>query len=305
MGAFGVFEALNAAFFQDGAAIILPKDFTAPKPIHLFFSSVPENSASMSHLLNLIALGPGSHATVIMEYAGEDGLNLINAVTEIFLDEGAQLDLVIVEREGAGVFHLESSAIHQARNSRFSCSSVFLGESSVRQELSLGLEGENSECAVNGLYRACGSQSKNILTTVTHKKPHTKSVELYKGILDGSGRAAFEGLVVVNPEAQKTDASLYNKNLVLSEGAMIHTSPEFRIEADDVRCKHGSAIGQLDLSALFYLKSRGFGEDAARAALIYAFQSEIVESIPLEPVRAAVLDLLSKKSGFQSDEGVS
>ena len=162
--------------------------------------------------------------------------------------------------------------------------------------MAVDLEGENAECALNGLYRASGSQSKNVLTTVAHKKPHTKSSELYKGILDGLGRAAFEGLVVVSPEAQKTDASLYNKNLVLSESAMVHTSPEFKIEADDVRCKHGSAIGQLDLSALFYLKSRGFGEAEARAALIHAFQSEILESIPLEAVRTVVMELLSEKS---------
>ncbi len=304
VGGLGAFEALNGAFFQDGSAIVLPQGFISPKPIHLFFFNRPSNHASMTHPLNLIALGPRSKAVIVQEYAGEDGVCLTNAVTEIFLDEGAQLDLIVIEREGAGAFHLESIAVHQASHSRFSASSVFMGESSSRQELEVELEGENAECAVNGLYRSNGDQSKNIKTAITHSKPHTRSVELYKGILDERGKAAFEGLIAVKPEAQKTDASLYNKNLILSEEAQVHTSPEFKIEADDVRCKHGSAIGQMDTNALFYLKSRGFGDKEAREALLYAFQSEIISAIPVEGIRLAVLDILSNCVPYSQSESV-
>ncbi len=298
VGSLGAFEALNGSLFQDGAAIVLPQGFSSLNPIHLFSLNHPLNHAAMTHPLNLIALGPRSKAVIIQEYAGQAGVCLNNTVTEIFLDEGAQLDLIVLEREGAGSFHLESIAVHQASSSRFSVSSVFLGESSSRQEISVELQGENAECQINGLYRPSASQSKNIKTTITHFKPNTRSVELYKGILDGQGKAAFEGLIVVKPEAQKTDASLHNKNLILSEEAQVHTSPEFKIEADDVRCKHGSAIGQMDLSALFYLKSRGLGDKEAREALIYAFQSEIISAIPVESVRTAILGLLSQRSGL-------
>ncbi len=299
VGNLGAFEALNGAFFQDGSAIVLPQGFVSPKPVHLFFLNRPSNHASMTHPLNLIALGPRAKAVVVQEYGGEPGTCLTNALTEVFLDEGAELDLIIIEREGAGAFHLESIAVHQASHSRFSVASVFLGESSSRQEIEVELQGENAECSLNGLYRSNGSQSKNIQTTITHSKPRTRSMELYKGILDEKGKAAFEGLIVVKPEAQKTDASLHNKNLILSEEAQVHTSPEFKIEADDVRCKHGSAIGQMDSNALFYLKSRGFGEKEAKEALLHAFQSEIINSIPIESVRLAVLELLFKKSGLE------
>jgi Fe-S cluster assembly protein SufD len=148
------------------------------------------------------------------------------------------------------------------------------------------LEGEGIECTLNGLYMVRGRQHVDTHTRIDHVKPHCTSRELYKGILDGKSRGVFDGKIYVHKAAQKTDAKLTNKNLLISEEASIDTKPQLEINADDVKCTHGSTIGQIDKDAIFYLRSRGIGLEAARSLLTYAFASEIVNRIKTEPIRA-------------------
>ena len=157
------------------------------------------------------------------------------------------------------------------------------------------LAAEGSECTLNGLYMAAGKQHLENRTLIDHQSPHCTSRELYKGVLDGQSRGVFSGRVLVREDAQKTDARQANKNLLLSDDALVDTKPQLEIFADDVKCAHGAAVGQLDEDALFYLRSRGLGREAARSLLTYAFASEMVNLIPLAPLRARVRQLVTSR----------
>jgi Fe-S cluster assembly protein SufD len=148
------------------------------------------------------------------------------------------------------------------------------------------LDAEGADCTLNGLYLVDGTRHVDNHTAIDHTKPHGTSRELYKGILDGKSRGVFNGKVVVRPDAQKTDAQQTNRNILLSEDATIDTKPQLEIFADDVKCAHGAAVGQLDPQAVFYLRSRGLSPAAARRLLTYGFASEITSQIPIEPLRA-------------------
>jgi len=154
---------------------------------------------------------------------------------------------------------------------------------------------EGGECALDGLFVAGGRQHMDTHTRIDHAHPHCSSRELYKGVLDGKARGVFHGTILVRKDAQKTDAMQTNKNLLLSAEALVQSTPALQIFADDVKCKHGSTTGQLDPAALFYLRSRGIGEEAARALLTYAFASDVVGRIRLEPIRAGVTAFLQSR----------
>ena len=153
-------------------------------------------------------------------------------------------------------------------------------------------DAEGGECLLNGLFMVDGARLTDTHSRVDHAHPHCSSRELYKGILDGSSRGVFNGLVQVRPGAQKTDAVQMNRNLLLSREALVHSVPQLEILADDVKCRHGSTTGQLDPLAIFYLRSRGIGETEARSLLTYAFASDLVHGVSVDPLREAVLDHL-------------
>lgn len=155
----------------------------------------------------------------------------------------------------------------------------------MRNDVRTVLDGEGGHCTLNGLYVVTGTQHVDNQMLVEHAKPHCTSFELYKGILDGRSRSVFNGRIHVHPGAQKTDAVQANRNLILSAHAIAHSNPQLEIFADDVRCTHGSTVGELDDEAVFYLRSRGIGADAARSILTYAFASDIVDRIKVPAVR--------------------
>ena len=176
--------------------------------------------------------------------------------------------------------------------------SVSLGGALVRNDIHAVLDGEGAECVLNGLYLAMGEQHVDNHTQIDHAKPHCASRELYKGILDGKAAGVFNGGIIVRKDAQKTDAKQSNKNLLLSEDAVINTKPQLQIWADDVRCTHGATIGQIDPEAIFYLRSRGIDLKAARSLLTYAFTNELLGRMKVDAVRsrieAAVVERLSQ-----------
>jgi Fe-S cluster assembly protein SufD len=166
--------------------------------------------------------------------------------------------------------------------------SVAIGGAIVRSEVNVALAGEGASINLDGLFMLSGSQHVDNHTVIDHIRPHCDSLELYKGILDQSSRGVFDGTIIVRPDAQKTNSRQVNRNLILSENAIIDSKPTLEILNDDVKCSHGSTIGQIDEEALFYMRSRGIGDAQARNLLVYAFASEIVERMKIEPVREQI-----------------
>ena len=288
--------ALNTAFIEDGAFIHLPAGAVLQAPIHLLFVSTAPGKPTLSQPRNLIVAGANSQATVVETYAGlSDEIYFTNAVTEVVLGENARLDHYKLQEESARAFHIALTQVQHGRDSRFTSHSVALGAALARNEVRALFASEGCECTLNGLYMATGKQHLDNRTLIDHKSPRCTSRELYKGVLDGHSRGVFSGKVLVRQDAQKTDASQTNKNLLLSDDAIVDTKPQLEIFADDVKCAHGAAVGQLDENALFYLRSRGIGQEAARSLLTYAFASEMVNLVPLGPLRARVRDLVTSK----------
>jgi Fe-S cluster assembly protein SufD len=281
------FVALNTAFIEDGAVVVIAQGKAVAEPIYLVFVSTGEPGPTVSHPRNLIVLGEQSQAHIVESHVGVGrGAYFTNAVTEIFAGEGAAVDHYRLQREGEAGYHIGTVEAHLSRRSSLSAHSITLAGSLVRNDVRVVLNGEGSECSLHGLYLVDGKEHVDNHTEIEHRMPRARSLELYKGILSGSGRGVFNGKILVHKDAQKTDARQTNKNLLLSENAVIHTKPQLEILADDVKCSHGSTIGQLDRDALFYLRSRGIGAAEAQSLLCYAFASEVVNRIQIAPLRS-------------------
>jgi len=287
------FAAQNLACFEDGAVVRIPAGVEIEQPIHLVFLSAPGAAPTASHPRVLVVAESGSRATLIEDYVtfGE-GEFFTNAVTEIFLEPNADLEHVRFQRESARGYHVSSLHVRQERDSRLAAHSISLGATLARNDVEATLVGEGAHADLYGLFLGTGRRLVDNHTTLDHAVPHTTSQELYKGILGGRSRGIFHGRVIVRPDAQKTDARQSSKNLLLSSGAEIDTKPQLEIHADDVKCSHGSTIGQLDEDALFYLRSRGIDAEQARALLTRAFASEVTDAIRSDVLRQRVQDQL-------------
>lgn len=290
------FVALNTALMQDGALVHLARNVVADRPIHLLFFSTASETPFASHPRVLILSDPNSQATIVEHYAGADGgVYFTNPVTEIVACENAVIDHYKVERESEEAFHVSTTQIHQYKSSNVSSHTISLGGRLVRHDINAVLDEEGCDCTLNGLYMINGNQHVDNHLRVDHARPHCTSREFFKGILDGSSRGVFTGRIIVRPDAQKTDGKQTNMSLLLSEEAQVESKPQLEIFADDVKCTHGATIGQVDNDALFYLRSRGLADDAARSMLIYAFAHESVERIRVEGLRAQLEHLLFER----------
>jgi Fe-S cluster assembly protein SufD len=199
-----------------------------------------------------------------------------------------------VQQESLEAFHVATMQATLGRSANYSTHSISLGAALARHDSNATLS-EGTDASVNGLYIVNGTQHVDNHTAIDHAKPHATSHELYKGILDGSAHAVFNGRIIVRKDAQKTDSKQTNKNLVLSDDAVIDTKPELQIWADDVRCTHGATIGQLDAEMMFYLRSRGIGATEAKSLLIYAFAQDIVDRIKVPALRGSLEKHLFEK----------
>ena len=284
---------LNTTFMRDGLFLHVPRGVVLHEPIHALFVSMSNGTPAMSHPRNLIVVGEGAQATVLESYAGiGKAPYLTNAVTEVAAEGHAVVDHYRLEREQDSAFHLSDIEARVARSASFSTQAIALGGRLVRQDVGVVLDGEGAECTLNGLYVLDGEQHVDNHTFIDHARPHGTSRELYKGVLDGRSRGVFDGTIVVRQDAQKSDARQVNRNLLLSEEALADSKPTLQIEADDVKCSHAATIGQLEEDALFYLRSRGLGEETARNLLVQAFVSDLLGRIRIEPVRAGLECLL-------------
>jgi Fe-S cluster assembly protein SufD len=287
------FAALNTAFLADGAFLHLPRGAVVGKPFHLLFVSTVHEEPRVSFPRNLVVAGESSQALLVESYVTlGDGRHFTCAVTEFEAGANAVLDHYKVQQESREAFHMAVFQIHQERDANVRSHTVTTGGGLLRNDTGVVLDGEGGHCTLNGLYVINGKQQVDNHMRVEHAKPHCDSYELFKGVLDQQARAVFNGRIYVHEGAQKTDAKQSNRNLLLSKGSLVNSNPQLEIFADDVKCTHGSTVGQLDEEAIFYLRSRGIGEDAARSLLTYAFASDIVERIKVEPVREELAEFL-------------
>jgi Fe-S cluster assembly protein SufD len=292
-----IFTALSTAFIKDGAFLYIPDGAIIEEPVHILFLTKSGEEQIVSHPRNLIIAGKNSQVTVIEHYTGssDNEIYFTNSVTEIVADENSVIDHIKLQEESKSAFHIAQMEVDQERSSNFSSHMISLGGSISRNDFNARFNDEGSECTLNGLYMIDGTQLFDAHTLIDHAKPHCNSHEHYKGLLDGKSRGVFNGKVMVRKDAQKTNAFQENNNIILSTEALVNTKPQLEIFADDVKCSHGATIGQLDSNSMFYLKSRGIGEDSARAILIHAFASDVATSIKIKPVRDYLEDILTNK----------
>jgi Fe-S cluster assembly protein SufD len=282
-----VFTAANAALCRDVAVVLIPQGAVVETPIHILYIASPSAQVNSFHPRTLLIAERGAIATVIESYVafGDEGVYLTNAVTEVSVAEGARLDHYRLQEESESAFHIGRTEIAQAGSSTYNSCAISLGAKLARHDLNLKLDGERSESSVDGLYVASDGQHVDNHTSIDHEHPNCASHQLYKGILDGDGRAVFNGKIFVRQNALHTDARQLNKNLVLSNEASVDTKPQLEIFADDVKCAHGATVGQLEDDELFYLASRGIDPERARALLTYGFAEDVISRISLKSVR--------------------
>lgn len=279
------FVALNTAFFQDGAVIHAEKNVNDPRPVHLIYIATRADSGTAFHTRNLIVAEAGSRLAVVETHiSAGTGQYYTNSVSEIFLGENATVEHLKIQQESPGACHMATVQAHQEANSHFTSHSIALGGRLARNDIRAVFNGPGAECLMNGLYIASGHQVIDHHTVIDHAKPHCSSHEHYQGIMAGSARGVFNGKILVRKDAQKTDAKQTNRNLLLSENAVIDTKPQLEIFADDVKCTHGATVGQLSGEALFYLRARGIGLEDARRMLIQAFASQVLGRIAISGI---------------------
>jgi Fe-S cluster assembly protein SufD len=286
------FTALNTALAADGAILVVDPEVVVERPIHfVFLASAPAPFGA--HIRNLVRIGHHAQVRIVESYIGDAGQEYFtNAITEVLAADESKVEYCRVQRESMAAHHVSGTHLHLGRAAVFASESLSLGGAIVRNDVNAVLDAEGISCTVNGLYLVDGDRLVDNHTTIDHAKPHCESHELYKGILDGRGRGVFNGKIFVRQDAQKTDAKQTNKVLLLSDDATIDTKPQLEIFADDVKCTHGATIGQLDAAQMFYLKSRGIGEEHARSILLHAFAADIVERIEVEALRTHLQRLL-------------
>lgn len=290
------FSALNTAFIEDGAFLHVPKHVVSKEPIHLLFVTTPTADAIVTHPRILVLAEENSQATIVESYAGlGETKYLTNSVAEFVLGENAIVDHYKIERESDAAFHMATRQMQLARSSNMSSHTLSFGGGLVRNDVGAYFGGEGGNCMLNGLYVQRGEQHVDNHLRVDHAKPHCNSWEYYKGILDDESRAVFTGRIIIREGAQKTDAKQSNANLLLSNNALVDTKPQLEILADDVKCTHGATVGQLNDEAIFYLRTRGVSQDAARSLLIYAFAGESIGQVRVAPLRDRLQELLAAR----------
>jgi Fe-S cluster assembly protein SufD len=287
------FAALSTARFEDGAAVLVDRGVVVDRPVHLLFHTTAAAQPTAVFPRVLVVAEAAAQVTVVETYSGSDAaVYLVAPVTEIVAGDSAIVDHYKLQRDGARAFHLSLLHVESGRAANVSTQTFSLGAAIARHDVEGALVGEGSETTLNGLYLVRDRQLADFHMRVDHAAPHTTSHELFKGVLNDRGRGVFNGRIHVHRQAQKTDAKQTSRNLLLSDEALVNANPQLEIFADDVRCTHGSTVGQLDDLAVFYLRSRGIGLEAARSLLTYAFASDLIERVKVPAVHAQLQEFL-------------
>ncbi len=285
------FVSANTAYFSDGVFIEVPDGVVLDEPIHLIF--LADSDGAALHLRNFISVGRNAQAAVIEEYIGETDKNYwTNVVTESFVADHGEVDHYKIQRESEQSFHFQTLEAHVGAHAVFSNHTVTIGSKLGRNDIRGKLTGEGGEAICNGLYLLKDRQLFDTHMFMDHAVPECNSHELYKGILDDKARAVFCGRILVQQDAQKTDAIQSNRNLLLSRDAKVNTLPQLEIYADDVKCTHGATIGELDEQALYYMQTRGIDPAAGHAMLTFAFANEVLDEVRCNPAKTYIETLV-------------
>ena len=281
--------ALNTLLMKEGVMVHVSAKTMVKKPIELLVIQSGTTDNLATHLRNMIVLERDATATVVEHYVGLTDVSCFtNVVSEVVLADNAELFHYKLQKESKNAIHIATLAAKQAAGSQWHTNNISLGAKLVRNDVHSLLEGEKSHTTMDGLYLLNDAQHIDNHTRIDHLVPNTTSNELYKGVLDDKSHGVFNGKVIVHKDAQKTDSKEYNHNLLLSRDCEIDTKPEMEIYADDVKCGHGSTVGQLDKDQLFFLRARGLDEVSARSLLTHAFAVEVLDRIPNETIRKAM-----------------
>ncbi|MBC7937610.1 MAG: Fe-S cluster assembly protein SufD [Rhizobacter sp.] len=294
------FAALNTALFRDGLFISIKDKAVVDKPIHIIHIVSSDNNLFLQPR-HLFVMGAGAALQIVESFISGDSSAMggakifVNNVSEIVLGERAKLQHYYIQTGNENTSYIHHTEIVQEAYSLYNnYKSSFPGTGLLRNNLNVSLNGEHIESHLYGLYLAGGRQLIDNHTIVDHLKPNCQSNELYKGVMKDEAVAIFNGKIFVRKGAQKTNAFQKNNNLMLSKKAVVDSKPQLEIFADDVKCSHGSTIGQFNEDALFYLKARGIGEEKAKALLIHAFAYDVTEKIPIPAVKAYINELIEE-----------
>jgi len=280
------FTAWNTADWKSGLFIHVPDNAVVAEPLLFLYINDSTAGEVIATNRNLIVSGKNSEVTLVEKFNSSGGGNhFTNLVNEMIVAENARLDYYTIQNDKGNRYQFTQTEIYQRNSSRVNTYTLNLQGKLLRTNLHLIIDGEGIESHMYGLYLLKGNTLADNHTVVDHKKPNSLTNELYKGIMDENSRGVFNGKIFVRPQAQKTNAFQANRNILLSDKAIVNTKPQLEIWADDVKCSHGCTSGQLDEEALFYLRARGIDKNSARAMMLYAFAGEITDKIPHPVIR--------------------
>jgi Fe-S cluster assembly protein SufD len=291
-------SSLNTAFSAEGAYIHIPKNKLVEKPIQILHFSTGNEAALMLQPRNLVVVGENSHVQIIERHQSlTENPVLTNSVTEIFTNKRAIVDYYKIQNDRETASLIDNTFISQKQESIAKVHTFSFGGKITRNNLNFYQNGERIDSTMKGITIIGNKQHVDHNTLVHHIEPNCESHQDYKGIFGDSATGVFNGKVLVEKEAQKTDAFQANNNILLSDKASINTKPQLEIFADDVKCSHGCTIGQLDESAMFYLRSRGIPEKEARGLLMFAFSNNVLDSVKIPEIKNRITKIIANKLG--------
>jgi Fe-S cluster assembly protein SufD len=285
----GALHELNTAAFRDGASILIDDGVDVPVEVRVVFVSTSTDDPVAQHVRNLVHLGRGSRLRLTIAVVGvANAAGFVNSRTEISMAGDSRLDLVRVHESPAAVPHFDALQATLGAHAEFRDTLLQTGPSWTRSEIDVALSGARAAADLGGVFIARGSQVSDIHTRLLHEAPGVTSRQNYRGLAADEARGVFHGQIVVEAGARGADATQSNRNMLLSKRAQVHSTPALEILTDDVKCKHGSATGQIDAAQLFYLRSRGLDLQEATRILTRAFAGEILSRLTAAPTRSVV-----------------
>jgi len=292
--------SLNTAFSNEGVFIHIPKNKFVEKPIQIIHFSTGNESSLMFQPRNLVVVDENSQVQIIERHQSLSKNKVFtNSVTEIYADKKSIIDYYKIQNDNLQASLIDNTYVNQERNSAFSMHTFSFGNELVRNNLNISQNDEFIETTIKGVTIIGDNQHVDHNTLIKHNKPNCNSHQDYKGIYDNKSTGVFNGKIIVEKQAQKTNAFQSNNNVLLSDKATINAKPQLEIYADDVKCSHGCTVGQLDKNALFYLKSRGIPEKEATALLMYGFANNILESVKIPEIKTRITNIIANKLGVK------
>lgn len=293
-----VFSLINKAYQTGGVSVVVKKNKKAKHPIHLIH--VVDGEELIANTRHFVHLESGSKAEVVATFHSKNSTNsFTNVALEGHVESNASLTINKLQTEAKDVLHISNEFFVQDEGSNFLINTITTGGILTRNGLDVIVEGENCHTEMNGAYLGTENQHIDNHTIIDQLYSNCTSSELYKGVMDDKSSGVFNGKVIVRQDAQKIAAYQSNKNILLSKGANVYSKPELEIYADDVRCSHGSTIGELDEEAVYYLRSRGISEANARQLLVAAFIGDVLEKVENEALRAYIDKLFLTDFGWE------